>query len=62
MTVFVDTSAFLALLDGDDANNPAAVACFKDLRTEGDRLHTTNYVLLETWALVQARLGIERRP
>ncbi|MBI4860207.1 MAG: type II toxin-antitoxin system VapC family toxin [Candidatus Riflebacteria bacterium] len=58
MTVFVDTSAFLALLDGDDVNHPAAVACFRDLRTEGSRLRTTNYVLVETTALIQARLGI----
>jgi predicted nucleic acid-binding protein len=58
VTVFVDTSAFLALLDGDDTNNPAAIACFGALRRTIDSLHTTSYVLVETAALVQSRLGI----
>jgi len=55
---FIDTSAFLAILDGDDVNSPAAISCFQGLREGDAHLHTTSYVLVETVALVQARLGI----
>ncbi len=59
MNVFVDTSAFYAVLDADDAYHPAARASWTDLLDGGHELHTSNYVLVETLALLQARIGMD---
>lgn len=59
MTVFVDTSAFYAILDADDQNHEQARRAWNDLVTQEADLVCTNYVLVETFALVQHRLGIE---
>ena len=58
MTVFVDTSALYALLDADDRFHTAARAAWSDLVAADDPLLTSNYVLVETFALVQRRLGM----
>ena len=58
MTVFVDTSAFYAVFDRDGANHPAAKAAWTALLGEPATLWTTNYVLLETTALLQHRIGV----
>ena len=57
MIVFVDTSAFYAGLDRDEINHTRAKNAWTDLLTGDARLLTNNYVLLETSALVQKRLG-----
>jgi len=57
--VFVDTSAMLAVLDADDRSHPAVAQAWKDLVNEGRDLVTSSYVLVETFALVQSRLGVE---
>lgn len=59
MTVFVDTSAFFALLDRDDANHARAKKTWTDLLGRDDTLITSNYVIVESSALVQHRLGVE---
>lgn len=59
MMVLVDTSALLAILDGDDANHGKAWEVWQDLLTLDATLLCSNYVLLETCALVQHRLGLE---
>ncbi len=56
-TVFVDTSGFYACLDGTDPFHPQALATFERAEKERWQLITTNYVVHETWALVQRRLG-----
>lgn len=56
-TVFVDTSGFYALLDGTDSFNRQATACFTRAERDGWTLFTTSYVVQETWAIIQARLG-----
>jgi len=56
--VFVDTSAFFAVFDRSDANHQRADGAWRDLLQESAELHTTNYVLLETSALLQHRLGV----
>jgi predicted nucleic acid-binding protein len=58
MIVFVDTSAFYAVLDSDDANHPAAKEVWTALLREPATLLTTNYVLVETAALLQRRIGV----
>ncbi|GAB4251546.1 type II toxin-antitoxin system VapC family toxin [Deferrisoma sp.] len=58
MITFVDTSAFLALLDADEASHPAVRGAWVDLLETRAPLLTTNYVLVETHALVQRRLGL----
>jgi uncharacterized protein len=58
MTVFVDTSAVYAVFDRDDSSHRAARSIWARLVTEGAPLVTTNYVLVETSALFQRRLGL----
>ena len=58
MTVFVDTSGLYAVLDRDDRWHARARDAWAELVTEHDPL-VSNYVLVETLALVQNRLGVE---
>lgn len=57
MTTFVDTSAWYALLDGGDPHHDAAARHWGDLLST-ESVVTHSYVLVETLALVQARLGV----
>jgi len=59
VTVFVDTSSLFALLDADDGDHGRVLAAFDDLRESDAALVTTNYVVVETLAVCQRRLGIE---
>jgi len=59
MSIFVDTSALFAVLDGDDQNHDRAKATWMDLIAQEENLVCTDYILLETFALVQRRLGME---
>lgn len=58
MTTFVDTSALFAVLDADDQNYLPANQTWEELVTQDEVLICTNYILLESFALVQHRLGI----
>lgn len=59
MNVFVDTSGFYAVLDaGDEMHGPAREA-WVELLGSGANLHSTNYILVETIALLQSRIGME---
>lgn len=55
--VFVDTSALMALLDADDKHYGRAKRTWKKVVESGDRLISTNYVLVETFSLAQSRMG-----
>ena len=55
--VFVDTSAVLACLVATDAEHPEARASLSALAARDASLVTSSYVLAETYALVQSRLG-----
>ncbi len=58
MNVFVDTSAFYAVLSREDANHSRAVSDWNRLMDDAMvRLCTSNYVVVETCALVRNRLG-----
>jgi predicted nucleic acid-binding protein len=61
MTCFVDTSALLAVMDKDDAVHKEAKALWKQITEQRATLVTTNYVVLETVALLQHRIGSVRR-
>lgn len=59
MSVFVDTSALFALLDAEDAGWDAAFPAWRHGIEVDAGFVTTNYVVLETSALAQRRLGME---
>lgn len=60
MNLFVDTSAFYAVLSRTDAHHEEAVSELNRLMDEKSvRLCTSNYVVVETCALVRNRLGDE---
>lgn len=59
MRIFIDTSAFYALLDRDDENHRRAKSVWTHLLNNENTLVTSNYVLVETFALLQHRLGME---
>ena len=58
MTVFVDTSGIFAVLDADDRHHDEAEHLWKQLVLKMEQLVCTNYVLIESFALVQRRLGM----
>lgn len=59
MNLFIDTSGFLAVLNVDDDMHAKAKASWIKLLSERVKPTTNNYVLVETFALVQNRLGME---
>ncbi|NOR15728.1 MAG: PIN domain-containing protein [Candidatus Aminicenantes bacterium] len=59
MNIFVDTSAFLAVLDENDANHSAAKPFWNKIISVGNVLLCHNYILVETSALVLRRFGME---
>ena len=58
MSLFVDTSAILALVDADQERHQAVSSAWEAALDSGRALYTSNYVLVETFALVQRRLGL----
>jgi predicted nucleic acid-binding protein len=59
MTTFVDSSAFFAVLDADDRMHSKARREWERLLETNTAFRTTNYVLVETSALLQSRIGME---
>jgi predicted nucleic acid-binding protein len=55
--IFADTSALLALLDGDDINHDAAYQEWKRFSETRAKLLTSDYVRLESCSLILRRLG-----
>ncbi len=56
---FVDTSAFLAALDKGDKFHAESAKKWSTLAQNRTELWTTDYVRLESWSLIQRRLGAE---
>ncbi len=56
--IFLDTSAIYALADRADPNHKAAYHVLEDILKSGEILLLHNYILLESTALIQARLGL----
>lgn len=53
MSLFVDTSTWYAAADAGDRSNARA----REILAKGERLVTTDHVLVETWLLLNHRLG-----
>lgn len=53
MTLFVDTSILYAVADRTDSGNATA----KAILVSGEGLITSDHVLVESWRLIQRRLG-----
>lgn len=58
-SVFIDTSAILALLNPKDLHHEAAKRGFSRIQSDESPLVTTSYVLVEIYALLARRLGLE---
>ncbi len=58
-SVFIDTSAFYALMDRSDRHHEEAGDIWTSFIEENPHLQTSNYVVVETLALLQNRLGFE---
>jgi uncharacterized protein len=56
-SVFVDTSAFVALRNAAEAEHGRARAALSDLIAEGAALYTSNYVFAETYTALMVRVG-----
>jgi len=58
VTIFVDTSALIALLDASEARHAACAREWKRLLASDAALVTSSYVIVETCAVAQRRLGM----
>ena len=59
MSAFADTSGLYALLVRADQNHVIVEQAFRRHLQSGRTLWTTSYVLVETAALLQSRIGLE---
>lgn len=59
MSIFVDTAAFLAVLNAGDRFHAPARQTWGEILSQDQFLLTSNYILLETIALLQHRFGVE---
>ena len=57
--IYVDTSAFLALINSSDPNHELAAQTWNNLILQNEKLMCNNYILVESIALIQRRVGIE---
>jgi predicted nucleic acid-binding protein len=57
--IFIDTSAFYALMDRADQYHEDADHLWNSLIDKDAALYTSNYITVETVALTQHRLGVE---
>ena len=57
--ILVDSSALYAVLDRDDDNHAAAQEVWNRLLQTDEPLLVTNYIIVETAALIQHRLGMD---
>lgn len=56
--ILLDTSALYALASSSDKFHHAARSAYQELVDSGAPFYVTSYVLVETFALVHARLGL----
>jgi predicted nucleic acid-binding protein len=58
-SVFIDTSAFVALRNRSEAEHDSARAALAELLAGGAGLFTSNYVFAETYTALMVRVGRE---
>ncbi len=58
MRIFADTSGLYALFDADNIGYEATAKAWDKLRDQDADISTTNYIVLESFTLLQRRLGI----
>jgi len=58
VTVFADTSALYALMVRSELGHDEVAAAFREILEADRRVATSNYVLVETTALLQRRIGL----
>jgi uncharacterized protein len=56
--IYVDTSAFLALINSANRRHDQAMQTWKNLIEEEQQLICNNYVLVESIALIEQRVGL----
>ena len=59
MSVFADTSSIYAAMVRTEDRHRESLAILEGLLSDGRVVQTTNYVVLETIALLQHRIGME---
>jgi uncharacterized protein len=59
MNLFIDTSGFLAVLNQNDRFHLPAKGAWLNILADDSVLFSSNYVLLETTALLQHRFGVD---
>jgi len=59
MKIFIDTSAFLGLIDSNDLFFEKASVIFKDIANTENSLYCSNYIILETIVILQKRIGLD---
>lgn len=59
MNIFIDTAAFLAVLNFNDQFHLSARQTWAEILSSDSPLFSSNYVTLETTALLQHRFGLE---
>lgn len=57
--VFVDTSFFKAFIDTKDDFHQQAIQILQNLKSSGNSLVTSNYILDETFTLIRVRCGLD---
>jgi predicted nucleic acid-binding protein len=59
VNIFIDTSAFLAILNIEDQFHPPAKQSWDEILSSSTALYSSNYIILETTTLLQHRFGID---
>ena len=59
MNIFLDTSAYLAMLNANDQFHLPAKAAWQEILAANTTLVSSNYVLLETITLLKHRFGMQ---
>ena len=59
MKVYADASAILAVLNANDRHHVAAKNTWRELLLESAQILCNNYILIEIFALLQGRFGLE---
>ena len=60
MSIFVDTSAIITYLDAADPDHALARRTWDDLLARKEDLVSTSYAVVEAFAVVQRRFGLDR--